>query len=45
MEARRFVYDSFLDTLRPLAEAAREIRPQLVDAVAEVERQRAVANP
>ena len=45
MEARRFVYDSFLDTLRPLAEAAREIRPQLVDAVAEVERQRAAANP
>jgi hypothetical protein len=45
MQPRRFVYDSFLDTLRPLAEAAREFRPHLVDAVAEVERQRAAANP
>lgn len=45
MAPRRFVYDSLLDTLRPLAEATGKLRPHLVAAVAEVERQQSAANP
>jgi hypothetical protein len=45
MESPRFVYDSFLETLRPLEKRAHEIRPHLTAAVAALERQRAAANP
>ena len=45
MEPRRFVYDSFVDTLRPLAGAAGALRPHLVNAVAEVEKQQSDGQP
>ena len=37
MRARRFVYDSLLDTLKPLTESAGSVRPQLHEAARQLE--------